>query len=229
MATTRFRLPASGTPLVSPAFQSYSHAMTTRHRLLLADSSTLANLAVAPDAADHLAAGDVGVRQFVSPPLKGGPVFSNGGAFKYSVQAFEDNAGNNLQVQIFIAIVSYDGTSAVQTIRSKVAEGNEVNTSLRNVNFSGTFSAGHTLVQGQRIVAEFSFTGTPSASGGVQGHNGSLRFGSSGGSGDLPENDTETGTGFNPWLELTTDVAIEFLSEAKQFLYPQAYRRSFFY
>jgi len=192
-------------------------------------TSTLANIAVAPDVADHLVSTDVGVRQFVSPPMIGGITFSNGGAFKYAVQAFEDHANNNLQVQFWAGIVSYDGTSAIATLRSKQAEGNEINTALRNVAQSSTMSAGHTSVQGQRLVVEFSLVGLPTATGGVQGHNGSIRFGSSGGSGDLPENDTETGTGFNPWVEFTTDIAIAFISEAKYRTITQAIRRSYFY
>ncbi|HEX5016875.1 MAG TPA: hypothetical protein VFX15_04750, partial [Actinomycetes bacterium] len=120
-------------------------------------------------------AGDVGVAQFVYGPIAK-QTFSSGAAFKYAVQCLEANAGNNLQAQIFIAIVDGAGT-ARGTIRSKVAEGNEVNTSLRNVFYSGTLDNTVNAEDGDYVVIELSFTGTPTAAGGTQGHNGTMRFG----------------------------------------------------
>jgi len=57
------------------------------------------------------------------------------------------------------------------------------------------------------LVIELSLSGTPALPPG--NHNGSLRFGSDGAGGDLPENDTETGTTFNPWLEFANDISFE--------------------
>jgi len=208
---TRLRLPASGTVPITPAYQSYTHARTDRRPMFRAadgDSTALADTAIAPDAADDLVAGDAVVAQFIGPPMVAGLAFTSGDAFKLAVQCLEANAGNNIQLQVFMSIISEDGTTSRGTIRSKQAEGTEVNTSQRNVFHSGTLSATVNTVEGDRLLVELSFTGTPTAAGGVQGHNGTMRFGSAGAGGDLPENDTETGSTFNPWIEVATNIEL---------------------
>lgn len=224
---TRIYFPSSGAAEVSPSFQSYSHAMTVRRRLLIApDASALSTDAVTPDSGDHLVAGDVGTVQYVSRPLAVGTVFNSGAAFKLSVQCLEAHANNNLQLQVWIGVVSNDGTSALATLRSKQAEGNEVNTSLRNVHHASTLSAGYTCTGGERVVVEFSLTGTPSASGGVQGHNGSMRWGCSAAGGDLPENDTDTGTTLRPWLEFADSLYFESRADRRSAYANQAPNRA---
>lgn len=207
---TRFKLTADATaPAVSPALQSYSHnaPTTVRSTLNTFDASTLATVAYTPDGADHLVAGDALHRQFVSDPMSPGIVFTNGDAIEFSVQALEAHTNNNLQVQLFVSVVNQAGDTVRRTLRSKVLEGNEVNTSLRNVNFSTTQDgATYTTVSGDRLVVEFSVSGTPTAAGGTQGHNASLRWGGSGSGGYLPKNDTETGTTFNPWIEFAPNI-----------------------
>lgn len=171
------------------------------------DSTALATQALAPDSADHLVAGDTFHVQFVSAPMRSGNVFTSGDVLKFAVQCLEANAGNNIQIQVWAGIYSQDGGTLRGTIRSKVAEGTEMATSLTNRFLSTTLSSSYTTANmGDRLVIEFSMTGTPTAAGGVQGHNGSLRFGSNGGGGDLAENDTETGTTFNPWIETATTI-----------------------
>lgn len=208
---TRFRFPASGAAPVSPAFQSYTHATglsTPRRNLPTADTTALATQALAPDAADHLVAGDTLFAQFISAPLAA-QAFTAGDAFDMALQALEANAGNNLQVQVWIGIVSNDGTTALATLRSKVLEGAEVNTALRNTYFSSTLSGSYTTSGGERLVVELSMSGTPTGAGGVQGHNGSLRLGGNGAGGDLPENDTDTGTTLNPWIEFANTITFQ--------------------
>ena len=203
---TRFRLTSDTTaPAVSPAYQSYSHANATRRQLLTVDTSALTSTAQTPDGSDHLVAGDTSHVQFVSDPL-GAQTFTIGDAFDYAVQGLEAHAANNLQVQIYIALVSNDGTSELATLRSKVAEGTELGTSLANRYYTGTLSGGYTCTGGERLVVEFSVTGTPTNSGGTQGHNATLRWGGAGAGGDLPENDTATGTTLNPWLEFANTL-----------------------
>lgn len=208
---TRFRLTNDGTaPAVSPTLQSYTHSAptTVRRRLLTSDSSSLTTTAYTPDAGDHLSAGDSLWCQFVSEGMKAGVTFTSGDTIKFAVQGLEAHANNNLNVQLFVSIVDSAGTSVQRTLRSKVEDNTELGTSLGNRFLSTTQSgANYTTVSGDRLVVEFSVEGTPSATGGTQGHNSSMRFGGSGGSGDLPENDTETGTGFNPWIEFVpTDI-----------------------
>jgi hypothetical protein len=205
---TRFRLPSSGAAGASPTAQSYTHTPGTppRRILPLADSSALGNTAQTPDAADHLVAGDTYHVQFVSD-LLAAQTFTSGDAFKYALQAFEANANNEQQLQIYIGV--WNGAS-VTTIRSKTAEGTELATSLTNRFFSGTLSATHSCGTGDRLVVEFSITGTPGpAATGVQGHNATLRWGSNGASGDLPENDTDTATDKNPWIEFANTIVFQ--------------------
>jgi hypothetical protein len=66
--------------------------------------------------------------------------------------------------------------------------------------------ATYTTVAGDRLVVEFSAVGTPVASGGVQGHNASIRLGGDGAGGDAPENDTDTGTTINGWIEFVPTI-----------------------
>lgn len=207
---TRWRLTATTTdPAVLPAVQSYTHALTDIRQLLTSDSSTLTNTTLTPDAADHLSAGDTGFVQFVSAPL-GTNVFTAGDAFKYAIQGQEAHTNNNLFVQVWIGIYSNDGSTLLATLRSKVADGTELATASTNRTFSGTLSGSYTTTGGERLVIEISLTGTPGpAASGVQGHNGQLRFGGSGASGDLPEDDTDISTAKNPWLEFANTVSFD--------------------
>lgn len=197
----RYRLPSSGAAAVSPATQSYSHTQATRRPLPTSDSSALATQAYTPDAGDHLVAGDAHHIQFVSDALAANLRFASGQAFKYAIQCLEAHTNNNLTLQVWAGIYSSDGSTLLATIRSKVADNTELATALTNRFFSGTLDGSYTTTGGERLVVEFSVVGTPAASSGTQGHNSSLRWGSAGAGGDLPENDSSTGTTLNPWIE----------------------------
>lgn len=206
---TRFRLTADTTaPQVSPTLQSYSHSTpgTVSRQLRTADASTLATTAYTPDAGDHLVAGDALQGQFVSFPMAAGAQFTNGATIKFAVQCLMAHANNAQQVQLFASIVDLAGTSVRRTLRTKVLEGVNMATALTNRFLTTTQDgATYTTVRGDRLVVEFSCSGTPTAAGGTQGHNVSMRWGSSGG-GDLAENDTETGTTFNGWIEFAPTI-----------------------
>ena len=205
---TRFRLPSANLPPVSPAFQSYTHAGSPqpRRNLPTTDSTTLSTATQTPDAADHLVAGDTFHSQFVSAPLAA-QTFTSGDAFKYAVQATEANAGNNLFVQVWMGIYTNDGATLQATIRSKVIDDLEIATGGVASRFqSSTLSGTYTCAANERLVIEFSVSGTPTAAGSVQGHNASIRWGGGGAGGDILESDGQTGTTLNPWLEFTTTV-----------------------
>ncbi len=204
MALLRFRLPASGAAPVSPAIQSYTHDQGTRRPLPTSGSTALATQAYTPDGADHLSAGDAHHVQFVSDALTTGTVFTAGNALKLCVQMLEAHANNNLNLQLWVGVYSNDGSTLQATLRSKVEQANELNTSLESRFLSTTLSGSYTTVSGDRLVVEISVEGTPSASGGTQGHNSSIRFGENGAGGDLAENNTQTGTTLNPWIEITS-------------------------
>ena len=217
---TRFRLTASTTaPAVSPALQSYSHnaPATVRRQLVTANGGALTTTAYAPDAADHLVAGDALHGQLVSEPMNAGIQFTNGDVIKWAMQCLEANAGNNLNLAVWAGIYSQDGSSLQRTLIAKTEETTELATSLTNRFHSTTQSgATYTTVAGDRLVVELSVEGTPTAAGGVQGHNASLRWGGNGAGGDCPENDTETGTTVNPWIEFVPTIT--FVSAAFQAL-----------
>jgi hypothetical protein len=206
---TRFRLTNAATdPPVSPALQSYTHnaPADVRRKLLLADTSTLTTVAYTPDAADDITTGDALHCQFVSDPMVSGNVFTSGDTLKMAIECLEDNAGNNLFLQVFVSVVDSAGTTVQATLRSKVADGLEMATTLTNRFHSTTLSASYTTVTDDRLVVELSAQGTPVATGGTQGHNAQLRWGGSGAGGDLGENDTDTGTTLNPWIEFATTI-----------------------
>lgn len=169
------------------------------------DGSALGNTALTPDpSSDHNVAGDTFFAQFVSAPMASGNAFVGGTTFfRWALQGLEAHAANNLTVQLFASVVSEDGNTVRQTLLGKTVAGPELNTSLRSVTSSPTITTGYTTATGDRLVIEISVVGTPGGGGGVQGHNATLRFGSDGAGGDLPNGDnTQTGTTLNPWIEL---------------------------
>lgn len=203
---TRLRF-AFVTATVSPAIQSYTHTQTVRLKLLVTDTSALTTGAYAPDAADHIVAGDSHITQFISDPMAAGNVFTSGDLLKLCAQFLEAHAGNNLTAQVWVGIYSEDASTLRATIRSKVApNATELATTLTSRFLSTTLSGSYTTVSGDRLVVEISATGTPTATGGVQGHNFSMRAGGDGAGGDLLENDTQTGTTLNPWIEFATTI-----------------------
>jgi hypothetical protein len=207
---TRFRLPSAGSAGASPGFQSYSHAGSgTRFPMPSSgkgDSSALSTVAQAPDAADHTTAGDTFHVQFVSDPLVAGIAFVTADSVKYAMQSLEANAGNNLFVQLFVGVLSASGSPSINILLQKSADGTELGTSIINRTSSHNLTGAYTTVSGDRLFVEFSVTGTPVAASGTQGHNASLRWGSDGAGGDLPEDDTSTGATLNPWIEFSRTI-----------------------
>jgi hypothetical protein len=204
---TRLRLPSEGTPSVSPSFQSYTHSSSAvRIPLTTSDSSGLAALAIHYDSSDHLVAGDALIKQFVSGPMAAGIDFTTSDTVKYAVQAVEIHAANNLQVQLWVGVYSESGSTLQATLLAKSAHGTEVPTTATNRTKSHSITSNYTTESGDRLVVEFSLVGTPSNSGGTQGHNGGFRFGSDGASGDLPEDNSTTTATFNPWIEFSPTI-----------------------
>ena len=212
---TRFFFPETEAAAVSPTISStdWEHINTLRRRLLAtADSSTLTTTAYTPDAADHLVNGDAHHRQYVSDALTAQNV---SGTVKGQFQCLEANAANNLFLTLKVYIVSNDGTTEKETLLAITRDTtNELATSLTNRNFPSTAITAADLEAGDRIVVEVGLGGTPTAAGGTQGHNGSIRWGCNASGGDLAENDTETGTTFRGWVEFSDTIAITTVVEA---------------
>jgi hypothetical protein len=207
VAVQRYRLPASGAAAVSPAIQTYTHTQSTRRPLPTSDSTALATQAYTPDAVDDLDPGDAHHVQFVSDALTTGTIFTSGETIKLCVQCLEAVGGNNLFLQLWAGVYSSDGSTLQQTLRGKVSHGTECATSARSRFLSTTIANSYTTVAGDRLVIELSLQGDPTGAGGVQGHNGSMRFGSDGAGGDIPEADENTDTTVNPWFEIQYTAA----------------------
>jgi hypothetical protein len=214
--STRCYFPETEAAAVSPTIEGadWEHINTLRRRLLFTtpDGSTLTTTAYTPDAADHLVNGDAHHRQYVSDPLSAQNI---SGTVKAQFQCLEANAGNNLFLTLKIFVVSQDGTTIKETLLAITRDTtNELATALTNRNFPSTAISAADLEAGDRIVVEVGLGGTPTAAGGTQGHNGSLRWGCNASGGDLAENDTETGTTFRGWLEFSDDIVVPTVVEA---------------
>ena len=196
----RFYLPeAEATPVAPAVGAEWEHAAVVRRRMLLVpDASVLTTMTLAPDAADHIADQDVVLRQYVSDPL---PAQTISGTVKAQLQALESNAGNNLFLTMKVYVVNQAGSAVRATLLAITRKATELATALTNRSFATTALASADIQTGDRLVVEIGAGGLPVATTGVQGHNASMRFGCAGV--DLPENETEAGATFRPWIELS--------------------------
>ena len=195
------------TPPAPVGSTEWEHVNSVVRALLLSpDGSALTTTSYAPDAADDLTNRDSCHRQYVSPPLG---LQTLSGNVKAQFQCLEAHANNQLFLTLKILVCSFDGTSTRATLLAITrATSLELATSLTNRTFPSTALSSYTVVNpGDRLVIEVGLGGNvTTAAGGVQGHNGSLRFGCSAAGGDLPENETDTGTTLRPWIEFTNDL-----------------------
>jgi hypothetical protein len=206
---TRFRLENdAGGSIVPTVGETYTHERAVNPCRLTTSAlpTTLSSIAYSPDfEVDHLSAGDARHSRFISEPMDAGIGFVTSDTVKYVVQCQEGHNGNNLFVQLVVYVISQDGNTLRATIRSKAVDSLEMVTSTTSRFSSHNLDANYTTVSGDRLVVEFSATGTPTNSGSFQGHNFAMTFGSSG-AGDLLENDSQTGATLNPWIEFSRTV-----------------------
>lgn len=208
---TRLYFPGSETAVVSPTISTsdWGHINTLRRRLLRSpDSSTLSTVAYTPDGADHLVNANAHHRQYVSDPLRAQTI---SGTFKGQFQCLEAHANNDLFLAIKIYVVSNDGSTVRGTALAVTRSTVELATALTNRTFPSSTLTSVDAQFGDRIVIEIGVGGTPTAASGVQGHNGSIRWGGNASSGDLPEDNTTTTTTFRPWVEFSQDIAWGFI------------------
>lgn len=174
----------------------------TRALLTVPDGSALTTTAYTPDAADDLTNRDAMHRQYVSDPLG---LQTLSGNVKAQFQVLEAHANNELRIALKILVCSYDGATTRATLLALTRATTEANTVLANLTFQSVALTSYQIINpGDRIVVEVGLGGNVTvATGGVQGHNGSIRFGCSAAGGDLPENETDTGTTLRPWIEFS--------------------------
>ena len=205
---TRFYFTDSEAAAVSPTISStdWTHILAERRRLLTTpDSSTLNLQAYSPDAADDLADGTAHHRQYVGDAMAAQTI---SGTVTAQFQGREDHAANNLFLTLKIYIVSNDGTTIKETLLAITRDTtNELRQDLaENRDFPSVAIASVDVEAGDRPVVEVGVGGDPGSGGGVQGHNAIMRWGCNASSGDLPVDDTETGTTFRPWIEFSDTI-----------------------
>jgi hypothetical protein len=202
---TRFRLPSAGTPGQSPALRiAWTHVPGTIIRLPMspnAAGTAFAATTYTPDAADHLVAGTAHIAQFISAPLAAQTITAQ--TISMTMLALVSHANNNLSLHWTVyAVTAAD--ALVGTLVATRTDGFTINASQMARTDSAT-STSVTVAAGDRLVFEVGLSGTPTATGGTQGHNGAIRFGDVGT--DLAANDTATVDG-NPWLDFATTTLV---------------------
>lgn len=164
--------------------------------------STMATSAVTYDGSDHLVDMNAIYFQVISKEQLY-PQTISAQTIKWQYQCLEANNGNNLFLTVKVYVVA--GSTVKETLLAIQRDGTEMLNSLINRGDSGTTTEA-TVEQGDRIVIEIGAGGTPTATGGVQGHNFSLRYGTIATSGDLPEDDSTTATSYRGWIEFANDL-----------------------
>lgn len=206
---TRFYLPETLAGQVTPPAPTadWEHINTgppVRFLLRQPDASALTATAYDSDAADHLVSSDSCHRQYVSEALAAQTITGN---LTAQFQAMEPNTGCNMFLTLKVLACNNSGSSTVGTLMAITRDTTtELATSLTNRNFPSTALTSTAVSAGDRLVIEVGVGGTPTAATGVNGHNAALRFGCSASSGDLPADDTQTGTTYRPWIEISTDL-----------------------
>jgi hypothetical protein len=202
---TRFYFPNTGnTSGLTPAISAeWEHQQANRLNLVTTpDASALGTFSYNPDASDHIFDYDSHHGQFISAALAAQTIQAQTVTAQF--QCLESHASDNLRLTI--KIFSIDSAGAVKDVLLAITRaGTEPTTALRNTSFSATTTA-RTVVDGDRLVLEIGLGGLPTSGGGTNCHNGSIRYGCSASSGDLPVNETEAGLTFRPWLNFATDT-----------------------
>jgi hypothetical protein len=196
-------------PVTPPAPSAdWEHINSVQRKLRqTADDSTLVTQIYTPDAADDLTDKDSHHRQYVSDPLEAQTLTGN---VKAQIQGFEANNGNNLFLTLKILVINNTGSTVLSTLLAITRDTtNEFTTSLLNRNFPSTAMGSYACAAGDRLCVEVGLGGLCTAAGGVNGHNGSLRWGGNASSGDLPEDDTQAGTTYRPWIEFANTFAFQ--------------------
>lgn len=200
---TRFFLEASGAPAISPAFTAGWESQVSGDRVLMFTTKQGTTLANKTAAGTGTSGQDIIWRQFHSPPMAIGNVFTAAEAFKGQVRCREASTTNNYAMVWGLRILSADGATVRATLRSLTTSGGLEfdGSALTNRSIVGTYANSYTTVDaGDILVLELGFRCTS----GADTANGTGNFGSSAGS-DLPEDET-TATALDPWFEVVNTL-----------------------
>lgn len=154
---------------------------------------------------------DILFAQYVSAPMV---AHNFGGTIKGQALVAEGLANANRRSQLKVYVISGDATTVRgvlldldnSALSNEWAVGGTGTNRKFPLNYAGAGTALTPVnaLQGDRLVLEIGCRGTPPDTGSYQSQ---IRFDESGTAGDLPENETETSTTFNPWIELSDDIA----------------------
>ena len=193
---------ADVTPPTPLADWEHQETITTRKMELIADNSTLTSTAVNPDGAADLTDKDVLHRQYVSVPIAAQTFTGNVTA---QIQVSEDNTRNNLFIAVAIRVISNDGTTVQnESLGVTRSTTTEAGTSPTNMTFPATSIGSYATASGDRILVELGLGGNAGAASGE--HNGTMTWGTNASGGDLPVDETETGTTFRGWIEFSNTL-----------------------
>ena len=170
------------------------------------DATALSTSAYSPDAADHIFDYDAVHRQYVSDGLAAQTLTGN---VKAQLQCLEAHASNNLQLAIKVLVISNDGTTALSTLLAIARGGTEPTTALTNRTYPSVAMGSYACADGDRLCVEIGLGGLPTSGSGTNSHNGSIRWGGSAAGGDLPIDDTDTGTTLRPWIEFANTFTFQ--------------------
>jgi len=171
-------------------------------------TDALQTLAYTPDAVDDVTDRDALHYQYVSDPLAAQTLAGN---IKGQFQCSETANNDNLFLTFKLMSCARDGSSISNTLLAITRDTTtEFTTSLVNKNFPSTALTSTAIALGERLILEIGAGGNiTTGAGGTIGHNASLRWGNAATSGDLPEDDTEAGTTFRPWVEFSQTILFE--------------------
>lgn len=195
MAAVRFYLPSTGTPAVSPAYDSGWEDQSIAARLS-AVTSRISSAMTQVDFTDADATlKDILFRQYVTQQLPAQTITAQ--TIKFQMRGLEGHANNNMFIRVNIR--SWNGVSTFQTILSMANCPLELTTTIMNRTLSTT-STEVTIGENDRIVIEIGTSGDP---GSGRAHTSSLSIGDDHATTDLGENNTDTAA-YNPWLEFAS-------------------------
>lgn len=202
---TRFYLPSSGLPTVSPSFSSSWEETASANRYMTFPFKTSTALTTITIAHVNAAVNDQLAVQYVSEPISAATIT---GTVKGIIRVSESVATNDCRAQLVIKVVSNDGTVERGTLLAENASAlsNEYATTLTNRKFPlnwtapGTSLSSVAALDGDRIVIEIG-TRFHAATAAITA---SYRVGDAATS-DCAENETATSDN-NGWIELSQDL-----------------------
>lgn len=155
------------------------------------------------DAGAHLVDGDTVYAQFISDPLAVQKLIAQ--TVTTIIQGTETSSLNELFLQIWLGLVSFDGTTPIATLLAKTRSATEMvaggTETARLVTGTTTEYVMTPADYRARLVLEVALGGTPTGSG---RHNGAIRIGGSGVGGWLTDGSTSTTQ--NPYFDMAQNI-----------------------